>query len=133
MKLFGREWTLWTAAIAGLLQFFVGFGWDSLSAGQAAWINTAIGAVAGIVVAVKTRPVAPQAFTYALTSLAGLLAAYGMDLSQTMVTDANLLVLAFLALLTRAQVSPTSDAPLTGVLGDPVVTATSGSAGRLLG
>lgn len=117
-----REPTLWLAVLAGALNFAVTFGLDGLNAEQAAWINTAINAIVAAVAAARTRPVAPQAFTYALTSLAGLFAAYGLDFSQEMVGSANLLMLSILALLTRGQVSPKEDAPVTGVLGNKVTT-----------
>lgn len=121
MKFF-KEPTLWLAVLAAALNFAVTFGWDGLSAEQAAWINTAVNAVVAAVAATLTRPIAPQAFTYAVTSLAGLLGAYGLDFSQEAVGALNLLVIAVLGLLTRGQVSPTERAPFTGVLGNRVVT-----------
>jgi hypothetical protein len=114
-----REWTLITAFIAAGLNWLVGFGLHNLSATQAAWINAAIAAVAGVVVALQTRPIAPQAFTYLITVLAGLTGAYGFHLSATAVANVSALVLAGLALITRGQVSPKVDAPHTGVLGKP--------------
>lgn len=114
-----KEWTLIAGVIAAALDWGVGFGWHNLTATQAAWINTAIAAVVGVVVAWQTRPIAPQAFTYAVASLAGLLGAYGLHLSTQSVAAFSALVVAVLAAITRGQVSPKADAPHTGVLGLP--------------
>jgi hypothetical protein len=111
------EWTLAAAVIAAGLNWLVGFQFSALTTEQAAWIMVAVNAVAALVVALRTRPIAPQAFTYAITSLAGLLAAYGLHFSQGSVATFSALVLAVLALITRGQVSPVSDALHTGVLG----------------
>ena len=112
------EWALVTAVIAAVLNWFVGFGWSSLNAEQASWIMAVVAAVAGSVTAIVTRPVAPSAFTYLITAVVGLVGAYGLHLSQGSVAAFSTVVLAVLALLTRAQVSPKADAPVTGVLGN---------------
>lgn len=117
MKIFGREPTLYVAVIAAALSFFVGFGWEGLSSEHVAWINVVVNAVAGCVAAWMTKPIAPQAFTYAITSVFGLLGAYGLNFTPEMVSSAQFVVLAVLALVTRGAVSPTEDAPETVVLG----------------
>lgn len=114
------EWTLAAGFVAALLDWLVGFQWDSLSAGQAAAIMTAINAVAMLVAAWRTRPVAPQVFTYAVASLAALAVAYGMHFSQESVGQFTAVLLAALAFIGRAQTSPVEDAPYTGVLGSKV-------------
>lgn len=117
-KLFGREPTLYIALITALVSWGVGFGWDGLTAENAAWISAAINAVAGCAAAYLTRPIAPQAFTYGVTTVFGLLGSYGLHLSQEMLSSTQFLVLTMLALITRGAVSPKDDAPHTGVLGN---------------
>lgn len=104
-----REWTLIFAAVAGVLNWLVGFKFHGLSAGQAALWIAAISAVAGAVAAWRTRPVPPQVFTYAVTALAALAAGYGLHMSQAMVASTATVVLAILALVTRGQVSPVEE------------------------
>ena len=111
MKIFGREPALWLAVISALLTFGVTFGLDWLTAGQAAAILVACNAAVGVATAVATRPVAPAAFTYAVSSAASLAAAYGFELSQATVGAVNGLVVAVLVLITRQQVSPSTAAP----------------------
>lgn len=122
MKIWGREPTLWIALIAAVLNWAVGFQLDFLSAEQAAWINAAINAVMACIASFATRPIAPQVWFYAVTVFAGLLAAYGLDMSQEMVGTTQLLVIAVLSLITRGSVSPKEDAHETGVLGDKITT-----------
>lgn len=122
MRIFGREPTLIIAVIAAFLNFLVGFQLDFLSAEQAAWIMTVINAILGCVAAWMTKPIAPQAFTYAVSSLLGLLSAYGLDFSQEAGSSLQMLVLALMSFHTRGQVSPTDDAEFTGVLGDKTTT-----------
>jgi len=116
-NILGREFTLWFAVIAGAINFLVTFGLGFLSPEQAALIITFISAVFGAIAAWRTRPIAPQVFTYAVSSAVALAGAYGLDLTQEQVGSFNLLVLSFLALMTRHQVSPFEDAHKTGVLG----------------
>jgi len=70
----------------------------------------------------STRPIAPNVYTYALSAVAGLLGAYGLDLSQEMVTSTQSFVLVLFALVSRSQVSPIGDEDKTGVMGDKVTT-----------
>lgn len=119
-KLFGREPTLYIALITALISWGVGFGWPGLTSENAAWLNAAINAVAACAAAYLTRPIAPQIFTYGMTTIFGLLASYGLQLSQEMISSTQFLVLTVLALITRGEVSPVEDAPKTGVLGNQV-------------
>lgn len=119
---FRREPTLYIGLIGAALNWIVGFQIDGLSAEQAALWMTGLNAVLGVWAAIKTRPIVPQAFTYAVTSLAGLGAAYGLDYTQEQLGQFNTLVLAFLIFMTRQQVSPAGDAGKTGVLGNKVTT-----------
>jgi hypothetical protein len=120
-KIFGREPTLYIALITAILTWATGFGWDALTNETVAWINAAINSIALAFAAALTRPIAPQAFTYAVTTIFGLLAAYGLHFSQEMVSSTQFLVLTILALLTRGQVSPVDEAHKTGVLGNKSV------------
>lgn len=119
-RIFSREPTLWFAAITGAINMLVTFKLDYLSAEQASLWITLISAVFGAVAVWKTRPVAPQVFTYLASSVVALVAAYGVHLTQEQVGQWNLLALAIASLITRNQVSPEQDAHKTGVLGPPV-------------
>jgi len=121
-KILGREPTLWIAVTTAFVNFLVGFNLDYLSSVQAAWICTVINAIGAILVAMSTRPIAPNVYTYALSAVAGLLGAYGLDLSQGMVTSTQSFVLVLFALVSRSQVSPVGDEDKTGVMGDKVTT-----------
>ncbi|WP_371409722.1 hypothetical protein OG423_14045 [Micromonospora zamorensis] len=109
MKLFGREPTLVIQAISALLGVVVTFGIDGLSAIQAAAIVAALTAVTTAINAALVRPVAPAAFTGLVTAVAVLVAAYGLEVSQETVGAVQVAVVGVLALLTRNQVTPTSD------------------------
>lgn len=111
------SWALVMAAIAAVLNWLVGFNWPALTATQAGWIVAAISAAAAVVVALKTRPIAPTVFTGLISALAGLLAAYGLHFSQQSVATFSTMVLAILSLVLHGQISPTAHAPYTGVLG----------------
>jgi uncharacterized membrane protein YoaK (UPF0700 family) len=112
------EWTLVAAALAAVLDWVVGFNLDSLSAEQAAAIMVAINAVVATVVALKTRPVPPQVYTYLIASLAALGAAYGLNFPPEHVGTFTAAVIAVLGLVTRQQVSPV-EAVDPRVLGEP--------------
>lgn len=103
------EWTLMFAVIAGALNWLVGFKLDFLTADQAALWLVVINAVVGVVAALKTRPMPPQVFTYAIASFVALLTAYGLSFDQDQVASFSTLTLAVLALLTRGQVKPIED------------------------
>lgn len=112
------EWALISAAIAAVLNWLVGFKWESLSAEQAALIMTAINAVAALVMAWRTRPVPPGAYVYVIASLAALGSAYGANWSQEAVGQFTAALIAILGMLHRVQVSPV-EAVDPRVLGEP--------------
>ncbi len=103
---FSREPTLILGVIAAALSLLVSFGFDWLTAEQAALIIAVLNGVLGVANAVAVRPVAPAAFTYLVGAIASLAAAYGLEVGQETVGAVNGLVLAVLMLLTRAQVTP---------------------------
>jgi len=100
------EWALAVGAITAILDWLVGFGWTALTADQATLIVTAITAVAGVVVAIKTRPIAPGAFTYAISAAAALLGGYGLHFSQSQVATFSAAFVAVLAFIMRGHVAP---------------------------
>lgn len=111
MKIFGREPALWVAGIAAVLGLVSSFGLPWLTDTQDTAIVAVVDAVAGVVIAWRTRPVAPGVFLTVVSTAAALLTAYGVTVSQHTVGAVDLVVLAVLALLTRGQVSPVPPAP----------------------
>lgn len=109
MRIFGREPTLWLQAIAAVLGLAVTFGLDGLSAEQAALWVAALTALVAAVNAALVRPVAPVAFTGLVAAVAALAAAYGLDATAEQVGMVQAVVVAVLALLTRAQVEPKTE------------------------
>jgi len=103
------EWSLAVGALTAILDWLVGFGWSSLTADQAALIVAAITAVAGVVVAIKTRPIAPGAFTYLISAGAALLGGYGLHFSQQGVATFSAAFVAVLAFIMRGHVAPVAD------------------------
>lgn len=114
------EWSLAIGALTAVLNVIVGFGWKALDADQASWIIAAVGAVAGVVAALKTRPISPAVFTYAISVGASLLGAYGLHLSQSGVATFSTAFVAVLAFLMRGQVAPVADVKAGVVAGDGV-------------
>jgi len=111
MKLFGREPSLWISVIGSALSLVAGFGLDWLTADQAALVIVVLNAILGVVNALHVRPVSPAAFVYLVGAVATLVAAYGVNVSQSMVGAVNATVLAVLALLLRGNVSPVDPTP----------------------
>lgn len=103
-----REPSLIIATVGAILSGVAAFGLDFLTAEQAAIVVVVLNAGLGAWNALKVRPVQPAVFTYLLTSLVTLAAAYGYELSQSQVAGINGAVLAILALMLRGNVSPSS-------------------------
>lgn len=118
LSIWAKEPALIIAFITAALNWAVGFGFGGLTADKVSWINLVINAIAGCIAAWATKPIAPQAFTYAVSSVFGLLASYGLHFTAEQTSMTSMLVVTLLALVTRGQVSPTADAPHTGVLGN---------------
>lgn len=106
---FRPEPALIFAAIGAVLSVLVAAKLPGITAEQSALIVTAINAVYGIVVALRTRPVAPAAFSAAIAALAALTAGYGFNVDPGLVGAINGAVLAVLAMLTRPQVTAVGD------------------------
>jgi asparagine N-glycosylation enzyme membrane subunit Stt3 len=113
MKLFGHEPALWVGVLASVLSFLVTLNIHGLTDQQAALFVTAVNAVAAVVVAIRTRPIAPAVFTGAVSSVAALAVGYGLHVAPATVGALNLVVLSVLALVTRGQVSPIEVAQFT--------------------
>lgn len=102
----GSEPALILGVISAVLSLGTALGIPGLSAGQVALIVAAINAVFGVATAVVTRPIAPAVFLTLVSAVAALVAGYGLHVSPAVVGGVDALVLAGLALLTRAQVTP---------------------------
>lgn len=115
MRIFGREPVVVLNSLSAVLGLVVSLGFTGLTAEQAGSIVGFVTAVFGVVAAVMTRPVAPQAFTTAVAAAAVLVATFGYEVSQSTIGAVNGVVLATLTLLTRPQVSPSRPgAPVAG-------------------
>jgi hypothetical protein len=106
-----REPSLYISAIGTILSLVAAFGVHFLTPEQAALAIVVLNAGLGVWNALKVRPVAPAAFTYAVSAVATLVAAYGVHVSAEVVGSVNAAVLAVLALLLRGNVSPVEPTP----------------------
>jgi hypothetical protein len=118
---FSREPAIWVGIIGSVLTSAAALGLDFLNAGQAAAIVAFLSAV---VIAVRTRPIAPAIFVGAFAALVALLAEYGLHASDAQVGFITSLILGGFALFgIRPQVSPSTSAGRT-IEGQVVSTAT---------
>lgn len=116
----GREPALWLNGLSAVLGLVVTFN-VGLSQDQAGWIVASVSAILGAIAAALTRPIAPQAFTALVATVASAVAAFGYDVAPTTTAAINGLVLAVLMFVTRGQVTP--------VIGDRKPTAVHDTAG----
>ena len=115
MKIFGREPVVILNSLSAILGLVVTLGFTGLTAEQAGAIVGFVTAVFGVVAALMTRPIAPQAFTTVVAAGGVLVATFGYEASQATIGAINGVVLAALTLLTRPQVSPSNPgAPVAG-------------------
>lgn len=105
MKIFGREPALWLNSLAAALGLVVTFN-VGLSAEQAGWLVAGTSAILGAIAAALTRPIAVQAFTAAVATIASAVGAFGFEVAPTTTAAINGCVLAVLMFITRGQVSP---------------------------
>jgi len=101
-----REPALLVGVLAAVLNVLVGFGVGELSNEQATLIVAFVNAVAGAVIAWRTRPVAPGVFLLVVSAGAALAAGFGLEFSQEQVAAVGALVVSVLAIINREQVSP---------------------------
>lgn len=105
MKLFGREPALILNTLAAVLGLIVTFN-VGLSADQAGWLVAGVSAVLGAIAAALTRPIAVQAFTALVATVASAVGAFGFNVEPTTTAAINGVVLAVLMFITRGQVTP---------------------------
>ena len=110
MRIFGREPALVLNSLSAVLGLLVTFN-IGLSAEAAGWIVASVSAVLGAIAAVLTRPVAPQAFTTLVATVASAVAAFGYEVDPTTVAAINAAALSVLMFVTRGQVSPSGPLP----------------------
>ncbi|MEV5770071.1 hypothetical protein AB0L49_02205 [Streptomyces antimycoticus] len=106
MRILGREPALWLNSLSGVLGLLVTFQVGGLDANEAGWIVASTSAVLGAIAAALTRPIAVQAFTTAVATIASAVAAFGYEAAPTHVAAINAAVLSVLMFLTRGQVTP---------------------------
>lgn len=117
--IFGREPTLWLAAISSAVIIVGTFGLKFITGEQAALIVVVINAIFAAINAYAVRPISPVAFTYAVGSIVALMGAYGLNLPTETVASINAAIIPVLALLSRGQVSPV-DTPVSETTPDPL-------------
>lgn len=101
----GREPALWLNTLSAVLGLVVTFN-VGLTAEEAGWAVAGVSAILGAIAAALTRPIAVQAFTTLVATLASAVAAFGYEVAPTTTAAVNGLVLAVLMFITRGQVSP---------------------------
>lgn len=106
MRILGREPALWLNSLSAVLGLLVTFQVGSLDAEEAGWIVASTSAVLGAIAAALTRPIAVQAFTTAVATIASAVAAFGYEAAPTHVAAINAAVLSVLMFVTRGQVTP---------------------------
>jgi hypothetical protein len=105
------EPALWFGLLAPLFDVAVALKFPGVTADTKVAIIAAINAVAGAAIAWRTRPLAPGAFTAALSAVVALFAGYGYEISPNLVAAISGMILAVVALITRHQVEPVAATP----------------------
>lgn len=110
-----REPAAWGALAIALVSLLATWPNPVVSGDQVPLIVAVVDGVVLLVVAVKTRPIAPAVIVGVITPIGALLAGYGIDLPPALIGTLNTIVVpAILGLLVRASVTPTADpAPTT--------------------
>jgi hypothetical protein len=121
VKIFGREPALWLNSLAAVLGLAVTFNVGGLDAEEAGWIVAGCSAILGAIAAALTRPIAVQAFTTAVATIASGVAAFGYEAAPTHVAAINGFVLAVLMFVTRGQVTPATPALTASKSSSPAV------------
>lgn len=107
---FGREPALIIQAVGAVLTLLVAFQLPHLTVATAAYITAALTALASTITGLYVRPWQPSVFGGLIGATATLLAAFGWHFSQQQVGSFTVLVALLMALVTRAQQTP-SDSP----------------------
>lgn len=103
--MWGKEPTLIIAIVGAVLTALAATKVPYVDAGAAAAVTAFISAC---IMAWATTPTAPALFTGIVTALAALLVEYQLDVPDATVAAVSSIVLAVFALITRAQVTPSS-------------------------
>lgn len=103
--IFGREPALWLNSLAAILGLLVTFN-VGLTEVQAGWLVAGTSAVLGAIAAALTRPIAVQAFTSLVATVASAVGAFGFEVAPTTTAAINGTILAVLMFITRGQVTP---------------------------
>lgn len=112
----GREPALWLNSLSAVLGLVVTFN-VGLTEEQAGWAVAGVSAILGAIAAALTRPIAVQAFTTLVATIASAVAAFGYEVEPTTTAAVNGVVLAVLMFITRGQVSPSGPtAPAGGTV-----------------
>lgn len=110
MKIFGREPTLYVTLIGAVLSYLVMLGINGLSDLQAAAIMGVLTTIVGVLNGVLVRPFNPALFNGLIAALAGVVVAYGFNMTPDQVAGMQAIVVAAGALwATRYQVTPKAD------------------------
>jgi hypothetical protein len=104
--LFGRHPSMWLSTLGAILLAGPALGIPGLSGEQVAGINVAVAALLAAVWAWQVRPIAPAVYTSAVAAIAGLAAAYGLDVPSETVGVVQGIVVQVLGLIAWGQVSP---------------------------
>lgn len=127
-QIFGREPTLWIAALNAIVLIVGSIGLGLFSDVQAGLLVIVVNAIFGIVNALTTRPMSPAVFTYAIGAILAFAGSYGLELPNATVVMLNAAVVPLLALIFRGQVSPV-ETPVTKKSLDPTPEAAAADRG----
>ena len=94
------------STVSVILTALVSFGFPGLSDGTAAAIVAALVALSGFLTALNTRPVAPSIATGLILAMAALVGAFGVDIPQTWIGAAVMVIQAIVTLIVRGDVAP---------------------------
>ena len=110
MKIFGYEPAIVVGALVSVINLIGTFGISYFNPDNAAAIVVIVNALAAILMAWTTRPVAPSLFTSLVSAVLALGATYGLQLPAETVLAINATVYPILMLIARGQVSPVDTA-----------------------
>lgn len=113
ITIFHREPALWLNTLSAILGLAVTLN-VGLTGEQAGWIVAGVSAILGVIAAILTRPIAVQAFTTLVATVASATAAFGYEVRPTTTAAVNGVILGVLMFITRGQVTPVTaprDAP----------------------
>lgn len=121
MKIFGRDPSLYVTLIGAVLAYAVTWQFDGLTDVQAAAIMGALTALVGVLNGVMVKPFNPALFNGLIAAVAGVVIAYGFNVTPEQITGLQAVAVAIGGLLAvRPQVTPKADpvpiAPSEGVV-----------------